>query len=78
MLAAIFALWAVSFYKRTHDPNSSSDEISLRKPHAVQVLCILRLLGVVKTGMAACSEGSTVPDYPQSLAQRHRCRPLLS
>ena len=72
MLAAIFALWTVSFYLRTHDPNSSSDEISLRKPHAVQVLCILRLLGVVKTGMAACSDGSTFPDYPQSLAQRRR------
>ena len=42
VLAAIFALWTVSFYKRTHDPNSSSDQISLRKPHAVQVLCILR------------------------------------
>ena len=54
MLAAIFALWTVSFYLRTYDPNSSSDHIALRKPHAVQVLCILRLLGVVRTGMAAC------------------------
>ena len=47
VLAAIFALWTVQFYLKTKDPLSSSQETAMRRPHPVQVLCILRLLGAV-------------------------------
>jgi hypothetical protein len=48
VLAAIFALWSVQFYLETRDPLSSSDKATMRGPHAVQVLCTLRLLGATK------------------------------
>lgn len=49
VLAAICALWSVQFYLKTRDPTSSSSDVSIRQPHAVQVLCILRLLGAINS-----------------------------
>ena len=50
VLAAICALWSVQFYLKTRDPTSSLADAAIRQPHAVQVLCILRLLGAVGKG----------------------------
>jgi len=49
VLAAIFALWSVQFYLKTRDEDSDSQLPTMRAPHAVQVLCILRLLGAVNS-----------------------------
>ena len=50
VLAAVFAVWTIDFYQKTHDPNSSDSTAAMRSPHAVQVFCILRLLGAFKSG----------------------------
>ena len=64
VLAAIFALWSVQFYLKTVDPTSSNDQPTMQGPHAVQVLCILRLLGVAAANGAKIQLANHLAEVP--------------
>jgi len=49
VVAAIFAWWTMEFYAETRCEDEAFDMVRVRKAHEMQITCILRMLGIVRS-----------------------------